>query len=116
MFAVDQFHKLIRHTDAHHRHETIAFNRRLNALMERAFLLAIWRNYVKARSERRPSRETSAMRVGLTSSPWRWSRVLAQRLFPWRIPVPPSWNSVYRRDLITEAVGQNRRHRLRNAY
>ena len=116
MFPVDQFHKLIRHTDAHHRRETIAFNRRLNALMERAFLLAIWRNYVKARSERRPSRETPAMRIGLTASPWRWSRVLAQRLFPWRIPVPSSWQSIYRRDLITEAVGRNRRHRLRNAY
>ena len=116
MFAVDLFHKLARHTDAHHRRETIAFNRRHNALMERAFLLAIWRNFVKARTERRPSRETPAVRIGLASAPWRWSQVLAQRLFPWRIPVPPSWELVYRRDLTTEAVGRNRRHRLRNAF
>ena len=116
MFPTDQFHKLARHTDAHHRRETIAFNRRLNALMERGFLLVIWRDFVKARTERRPSRETPAMRIGLTSTPWRWSQVLAQRLFPWRIPVPASWNRVYRRDLTTEAVGRNRRHRLRNAY
>ena len=35
MFAVDLTHKLLRHTLSHHRRETIAFSRRLNAAMER---------------------------------------------------------------------------------
>jgi hypothetical protein len=36
MFPVDLLHSLLRHSLAHHRRETIAFGRRLNALLERA--------------------------------------------------------------------------------
>ena len=47
MFAVDLLHKIWRHTSAHGRRETIAFARRTNAAVERGFLLAAWRNFVK---------------------------------------------------------------------
>mgnify|MGYP003334206474 CR=1 FL=1 len=88
VFAGDLLHKLMRHCQAHHRRETIAFSRRLNALLERAFLLVVWRNFVKGRSERRTREATPAMQVGLTDERWSWSRVLAQRLFPSRIELP----------------------------
>lgn len=52
MFPVDLLHKLWRHTQAHHRRETIAFGRRSNAVMERGFLYIVWRNFVKRISER----------------------------------------------------------------
>ena len=39
MFAVDLLHKLFRHSQAHHRRETIAFGRRSNAIIERAALI-----------------------------------------------------------------------------
>jgi len=116
MFAVDLLHKLIRHSAAAHRRETIAFGRRLNALMERGFLLAAWRNFVKARTERRPDPTTPAMWVGLTREPWTWTRLLGQRLFPWCMRVPESWGRVYRRELITTAIGPNRVHALVNAF
>ena len=41
LFPVDLLHKMARHSLAHHRRETIAFGRRLNAVMERLFLMAI---------------------------------------------------------------------------
>jgi hypothetical protein len=116
MFAVDLLHKLIRHSMAHHRRETIAFGRRLNAQLERGFLLAVWRNLVKARTERRPDPTTPAMFLKLTDEPWSWTRVLARRLFPWRVSVPNSWMKIYRRDWVTSAVGNNRRHTLVNAF
>ena len=116
MFAVDLLHKLIRHSMAHHHRETIAFGRRLNAQLERGFLLAVWRNLVKARTERHPDPTTPAMMLNLTDNPWSWTRVLSQRLFPWRLPVPESWMKVYRREWITTAVGNNRRHALLNAF
>ncbi len=115
MFAVDLLHKIMRHTLSHHRRETIAFGRRLNALLERGFLMAAWRNFVKARTERRPDPTTPAMRLGLAAEPWSWSRVLAQRLFPWRVTVPEPWQAIYRRELITSVIGKNRRHQLVNA-
>lgn len=115
MFAVDLLHGLIRHSVAHHRRETIAFGRRHNAIMERAFLLVVWRNLVKRTSERKSASATPAMRLALTREPWSWRRVFARRLFFWQATVPDSWMRVYRRLWITPALGRNCLHTLRHA-
>jgi len=112
----DYLHLLLRHTCAHHRRETIAFGRRLNALIERLSLTTIWRNLVKGRSERRPDRTTPAMYVGLTDEPWSWGRVLVQRLFPERVGLAGVWSELYRREWDTPALPRNARHELRLAY
>jgi len=111
MFAVDLQHGLMRHTLANHRRETIAFGRRHNAVMERAFLMAAWRNFIKGRSERKPDPTTPAMVLGLTEEPWDWPRLLARRLFPFRQVLSAPWRTIYRRDLVTPEVGRNLRHR-----
>ena len=84
--------------------------------MERMFLTAIWRNFVKGRSERRPDPNTPAMGLGLAWEPWSWPRVFAKRLFPWKVRVPEGWMRVYRREWTTPIVGRNDRHELKNAY
>jgi transposase-like protein len=116
MFPVDTLHALLRHTVAHHRRETLAFGRRLNALMERIFLTVAWRNFIKGRSERRPDPHTPAMRLGLARAPWSWRHTLARRLFPERETLPPVWRDLYRRDWTTPTLPSNTRHRLRHAY
>jgi len=116
MFPVDQLHALLRHSLAHHRRETIAFGRRINALAERLFLAMVWRNFVKWRSERRPDRSTPAMRLGLTEEQWNWRRVLARRLFPGRERLPKVWREIYDRTWTTPALSFNTRHSLIHAY
>jgi len=116
MFPVDALHGLLRHSAAHHRRETIAFGRRLNALMERMFLFAVWRNQVKRRRERRPCRESPAVRLGLTEARQTWKQLLTERIFPARERVPALWRDLYRRDWITPALPVNARHRLVHAY
>jgi hypothetical protein len=116
MKVIDALHGLIRHTCAHHRRESIAFGRRTNAVVERIFLTIVWRNFVKKVTERRPERTTAAMRVGLTTEQWSWERVLALRLFPSRIQMPPGWMKVYRREWLTTSIGPNTLHRLKYAY
>jgi hypothetical protein len=116
MFPVDALHGLLRHTAAHHRRETIAFGRRLNAIMERLFLTVVWRNFLKGRSERKPDPDTPAMRLGLAREPWSWRRTLARRLFPGRQALPQVWLDLYRRDWTTPVLPSNTRHRLRHAY
>jgi hypothetical protein len=101
---------------AHHRRETIAFGRRMNALMERLFLAAIWKNFVKGRSERNPRSPAPATTVGLTSSKWNWARVFARRLFPDREAPAEVWLELYRRDWVTPVLTSNTRHRLVHAY
>ena len=115
MFPVDALHGLLRHSESHHRRETIAFGRRTNAILERLYLAIAWRNFVKGVSERKPDRMTPAMRLGLTSEPWSWARVLARRLFPARVRVPASWLEVYRRTWVTPGI-LNSAHQLSLAY
>ena len=116
MGAVDLLHKLWRHSQAHHRRETIAFGRRTNAVLERAAVMIGWRNLVKGVSERKGDRTTPAMRLKITSRPWSWKDVLARRLFPGRLMVPEPWMRIYRREWITPAVGRNLPHALRHAF
>jgi transposase-like protein len=116
LFPTDLLHGLLRHSLAHHRRETIAFGRRLNALLERGFLSLVWRNFVKARSERRPEADTPAMYLGVTDQPWTWRQVLARRRFVTRQRLPSAWLRIYRRELVTRIIGNNCRHELVNAY
>ena len=115
MFPVDAWHALIRHSAAHHRRETLAFSRRINASMERMFLMTVWRDFIKQRSERKPDPTTPAMRIGLTDCRWDWRRVFSRRLFLKRETLPPAWLELYRRDWVSPMLGSNTRHRLRHA-
>lgn len=85
MSPVDRLHQLLRHTCADHKRETLAFGRRLESIFGRAQLIAVWRNWIKGRSERKPDRSTPAMHVGLADAPWTWERILSRRLFPGRL-------------------------------
>jgi hypothetical protein len=95
MFPVDQLHQLIRHSCADHKRETIAFGRRLESILGRAHLIAVWKNFVKYRSERKPDRTTPAMKIGLAAAPWRWRRFLTRRLFLKRVRTPDSAIRLY---------------------
>jgi hypothetical protein len=116
LFPVDLLHKILRHSLAHQRRETIAFGRRLNALMERLFLAAVWRNFVKRRSERVARSGTPAMRLGLARERWPWSRVFSRRLFPARTPTPTTWTHLYRRLWTSPLYPNNSRHELKLAF
>lgn len=115
MFPVDQLHALLRHSRADHRRETIAFGRRLNAVMERLFVAVTWKNFIKGRSERRPDRVTPAMHLGLTLAPWTWRQALSKRLFWTRVRLPPAWRDLYQRTWITPVLPTNSRHDCRHA-
>jgi hypothetical protein len=97
MFPVDQLHQLLRHTCADHKRETIAFGRRLESIVGRVHLLAVWKNFIKCRSERRPDRTTPAMRRGLADTRWGWERVLSRRLFSARELLSASTRAIYRK-------------------
>ena len=95
MFPVDQLHQLIRHTCADHKRETIAFGRRLESILGRAHLFAVWKNFIKRRTERRPDRSTPAMRLGLADERWEWERIFVRRLFPSREALSKSARALY---------------------
>ena len=116
MFPVDLLHKLIRHSSANHKRETIAHGRRVNAIMLRLYGFTVWRNFIKDRSERRPRHRTPAMDVGLTDRFLDWRQVLSRRLFPWRRKLTEVERLLYAMMMETPAVGNNRHHEAVNAF
>jgi hypothetical protein len=110
MFPVDQWHQLLRHSCSDHKRETIAFGRRLESILGRAYLMAVWKNFIKARSERAPDRTTPAMRLGLTDRRWRFERILARRLFKHREPVSECALRLYEKGWTTSLPKLDRRH------
>jgi hypothetical protein len=97
MFLADQLHQFVRHSCSDHKRETIAFGRRLESIMGRAHLIAVWKNFIKRRTERRRDPTTPAMRLGLTNRRWRWERILARRLFPERERPSKTALAIYRK-------------------
>ena len=116
MFPVDLLHGLIRHSQAAHRRETIAFGRRSDALMLRVYLLAVWRNLIKPRSERHPEQGTPAMALGLTTRAWNWSEVLDRRRFADRTATTALDDQLYRMRLTNPELPSHTRHELERAY
>ena len=116
MFPNDQLHRFLRHTEAAHRRETIAFGRSYNGLIERLALFVVWRNLVQSRSERRPRDGTTAMRLSGVRRPWSWDDVFARRLQPSRVNPPEEVWRLYRREVVTPPLTRERRHTLRRAF
>ena len=110
LFAINLLDLLIRHSGANHKRETIAFSKRRQSAIERLWVLAVWRNYMKRFSERARG-DTPAMRLGLLARPLRAREVLAARLFPGRIALPACWQRYYWRRVPTRALRRCTVHR-----
>jgi transposase-like protein len=110
LFPVNLVDLLIRHSSANHKRETIAFSKRRQSAAERLAILLVWRNTMKSFSEKR--RDASpAQRLGLLPRRLRVEDVLARRLFPTRVELPPRWAAYYWREIPTRRIANPARHR-----
>jgi hypothetical protein len=109
LFPANLLDLLIRHASANHKRETIAFSKRRQGAIDRLWLFAVWRNAIKSRSERR--RDASpAERLGLLPRRLTVDDVLAARLFPSQIPLPPRWQTYYWRRTPTRRLASIATH------
>jgi hypothetical protein len=116
LFPVNLADLLIRHGNANHRRETIAFSKRRQAALERMGVFTVWRNYIKRQAENGPHR-TAAMVEGVVDRVLSWSEILRRRLFPARIALPPPWRRIYAREVSTVVYGERQaRHACRYAF
>ena len=83
LFAINAHHGFMRHSGANHERETIAFSKRIQAVIYRHAVFQVWKNLVKVASERRPT-ETPAQRLGVTNRRWTIEELLSLRRFPTR--------------------------------
>ncbi len=103
LFAINTSDLLIRHSSANHKRETIAFSKRRQSALYRLAIWAVWRNYMKDRSENR-KRGTPAKALGLVKRALRLDQVLARRLFPDRTGVTAWLETCYFGRIPTRAI------------
>ena len=125
LFAVNYMDMLIRHSQANHRRETIAFSKRRQGAAERLAIFAVWKNWVKKWRENDrvtgPDRQrtevwTAAMQAGMAQRRLTWGEVFSRRLFVGHQELPVPWATYYWRKVKTAALGERQSaHRLRYA-
>jgi hypothetical protein len=116
LFPVNLADLLLRHSQANHRRETIAFSKRRQGALERLAIFTLWRNAIKRRRENKPG-ETAAMAAGILAGPCSWTELLRARRFPRRRLLPGPWRSYYWRRVRTLPLGTRQTvHRLRYAF
>ena len=116
LFAANVAEMLVRHCTSAHKRETIAFVKRRQAGAERLAVFQVWRNFMKAASERDPKGPTPAMRAKVLD---RWvtlQELFHRRLFPTLIELPARLAAYYWREVPTRVIRNGRRHRLKYAF
>jgi hypothetical protein len=83
LFPVNLADMLLRHSSSNHKRETIAFSKRRQAVLYRAAIWLVWRNYLKDRSENRKA-GPPAKTLGLVQKSLNVKEILVKRLFPER--------------------------------
>ncbi len=114
LFAVNLADLLLRHGSANHKRETIAFSKRRQGALYRAWIWVVWRNYVKWSSERKKT-PPPGVRLGVLPERLTVEGLLATRLFPWRQRLGPWLRECYAGRIRTRCLARNRVHALRYA-
>ena len=104
LFPVNLADLLLRHSQASHRRETIAFSKRRQGALERLAVFTVWRNVIKKRREKRGGL-TTAMAAAVLDRPLRWPEVFGARKFPRRQFLPGPWWTYYWRRVKDPGAG-----------
>ena len=116
LFPVNLLDLLIRHCQAGHKRETVAFPKRRAASAERLAIFLVWRNYIKGRREKKRGSPTPAMCRGMATRPLKVEELLSQRIFYDHVALPERWRAYYQRSIRTRALGKHRVHQLKYAF
>ena len=115
LHPINDTDRLIRHSQANHKRETIAFSRRRQSAGERLFQLIAWKNYLKPANMAKQT-PTPAQRLGLMEHPLSVEELLACRQFPERTGLSEAQRRWYERRVKTRALSRERRHELKYAF
>ena len=114
LYEVNLLDLLIRHAQADHKRETIAYAKRRNCGVWRLAIFLVWKNYVRLRRVR-GCKETPAMVAGVCQRRLTVRAVLGRRLFIEQLGLEGRWRQYYWGEVRTRALKVNRRHELQYA-
>ncbi len=114
LFEINLLDLLIRHCEAEHKRETIAYAKRRNSAAYKLAIFLVQRNYVRSKRVR-GERRTPAQLARVSLRRWTVREVLARRLFVEQVGLEGRWRQYYWRQVTTRARKVNLRHELRLA-
>lgn len=114
LFPVNLADLLLRHGGGNHKRETIAFSKRRQGAVYRAWVWLVWRNYMKSTSERRRD-DPPAVRLGVITRRLSLREALAVRLFPTRTALRGWPARCYYARIHTRTIPSASHHTLRYA-
>jgi hypothetical protein len=115
LFASNLHDLQVRHGSSNHKRETIGFSKTIRGAIERMWLHLVWKNYVKAFSEKTQG-DTPAQRAGVTDHKWTFREVFRRRRFPDRVSLPRRWRPHFAGTTETRVYGSTERIPLAFAY
>ena len=110
LFEINLADMTIRHGNSSQKRETIAFNKRRQAGLERAWLWLMYRNYMASRRVKWKNGPSPAMLAGVASRRLTFNDIFEERILPRRVALPAPWQRQALRQVQTPAVGNNRIH------
>jgi len=111
LFPANLADLLLRHDSANHKRETIAFSKRRQGALYRAAIWAVWRNFMKLRSENRGT-APPGVELGLIARRLDIREVLRARRFPWRHGLSGWLERCYFAAIPTRRLARCRSHTL----
>ena len=114
LFPANLADLLLRHGSANHKRETIAFSKRRQGALYRAAIWAVWRNFMKSRSENRRD-DPPGVVLGLIPKRLGVREVLRERRMPWRYELRGWLEQCYFGRIPTRRIPNSRSHTLRYA-
>ncbi len=112
LWPINLLDSLIRHSGANHKRETIAWSKRRQSSAERLAIFLVWRNYVKARREKKPRGPTPAMERGMFDHQLSVEEIFSERIFRDHVELPRQWAEYYDRKVVTRCLVKNNVHDL----
>lgn len=114
LFVINLADMFVRHSQAAHKRETVAFAKAVGSSLLRMWVYVVWKNYVKWVSEQRHE-DTPAMRVGVATHRYSVKAILRRREFPSRTALPEPWREHYWGLVPSRQIPKARRHTLKYA-
>ena len=115
LYAVNTADLWMRHAQSNHKRETIAFSKRRQGGLDRAWVWLVFRNYVYARRIKRRD-APPAVQIGLLDHRLSAEEFFDRRVFDREVSLPPVWRRHIDRDVKTRPIPDGVRHELRYAY
>ena len=115
LFPINLADMWFRHSQSNQKRDTIAFSKRRQGGIDRAWLFLSHRNYVRPRRIKSGD-PPPAVQAGIARRAMTDAEIYSNRIFHDDVVLPAAWEKQIRREVVTRPIANNRRHSLRFAF